>query len=301
MRPYVITEDLEFILRRWLSIEGMIAPNAIFFRELQTRLVDYLGGIFTNCILVKREKLESMIKAAAETEKECQIVSIDGVYGIPYRKIELNRLGDQKTLKFLGLSERSGCERLQIQIKKISKDRKLVLVDDGCFSGNTLMQVIGLFKQEGLFVKKCVIGIMVNRSGNLCLLENPEICIQSAYEFEEAVDWLCERDFYIGFPLSGKTVGATSHDGGIYPLIPQVSIPYCLPFGNPTSSASIPVNLAVEYSRFVISQSIKLWEEIGRVNGKIFTCQEIPRLPIGIGREKVSFTEKLLAIRDRLA
>jgi len=101
--------------------------------------------------------------------------------------------------------------------------------------------------------------------------------------YDEVIDEICERDFYPGVPLSGRTVKGQLNVGA----------PYLLPFGKPTHWASIPKEWEKEFSRFCLQQTIKLWEEIEEISGKVVRNCDLDRLPVGFNWDKTRFVENL--------
>ncbi|XOU93932.1 MAG: phosphoribosyltransferase [Candidatus Kerfeldbacteria bacterium] len=299
MRRYVITEDLEYLMKRWTRGVDYKIPDHNFFVSIQQRLIKYLNSMFTELVLISYEDLSSQLKQKIQQNNDAIIISIDQVYCEVDSYLEINRIADINTLKKIGLSNRPGCISIDDQLNNLPKDKPIIIIDDGCFSGDTLYQIISLMKEKGLNVQKSIIGIMIDWCNNQFIRKNSTFEIESVYEFNNVIDWLCERDFFIGVPLSGKTVGYMEGNS-IIPYYPDISLPYCLPFGNPSKSASIPTNYMVEYSKFIIGLSCELWEEIERLSGKVITCNDIPRLPIGINRDNRSFSDVLVGISSSI-
>ncbi len=299
MSKYVITEDLEFLMKRWSMGVDFIIPEHNFFVSIQEKLLNYLGSIFCDLVLIDYYELSSHLEDMMGLNKDVLFVSIDHVYCEVDNYLEINRVADVSNLKKIGISQRPGSISLEEQFDSLPKDRPIVIIDDGCFSGDTMFQIVTMMKKRGLNVQKSIVGIMIDRFNNLIVKDQPDFIIDSVYDFINVIDWICERDFFIGVPLSGKTVGYKMGNK-IIPYYPDVSLLYCRPFGNPNGSASIPIDCMVEYSKFIIGLSCELWEEIERLSGKVVTCNDVPRLPIRIERDNKRFINVLSKIRDEL-
>jgi len=292
MRPYIITEDVEILMRKWTNQKSFCVPSHYFFESLQDRLTEYLKTIFKNVVMIKAKDLNRQLKKRIRLLRGTTIVSIDQIYNSTKYHLESNRIADFNTSEIIGEAERPGCPSLSKQIKHLPKNKPLVLVDDGCFSGATLNRIYELLYKEGLAVSRIVVGILIDRKNNHLTKAHPDVPLEAIYEYDKAIDWVCERDFFIGIPLSGRTAGYKKN-GEIVPYNPEISLPYCLPFGDPVSTASIPAEKAIEFSGLIIKLSQKLWEGIEKLSGRDILCSDIPRLPKGIQRDNQRFVNVL--------
>lgn len=299
MKPYVITEDLEILMQKWSKKSGFLCPGHDFFLDLQKRLVDYVKILFPKIVLVRADKLSQRLKEKISQTKGTTVVSIDLIYNNTPYHLQSNRCADLDTMEIIGEAQRPGSISLYEQIKQLPKDKPLTIVDDGCFSGVTLRRIYEFILNQGLAVHNIVVGILIDRPNNDLVRAYPEVPLQAVYEYDSVVDWLCERDFFIGAPLSGRTAGQKEGDKTV-PCYPEIALPYCLPFGDPIKGASIPTERAIEFSCFDIQLSQRLWEEVERVSDKKVLSQDIPRLPKGIRRDEQRFVEVLSQVLSRL-
>jgi len=284
---------------KWAKENGFKIPEAEFFHRLQNKLMQYMGEIFPKMELLSLNTLSSGLRERVAAVQDGIVVSIDQIYNNSDYHLESNRISDLNTMEIIGEAQRPGHPSLLDQVSSLPKGKPITLVDDGCFSGDTLFRIYQLMTDQGYEVDKIIVGIIIDRSDNRFVREYPEVILESVSEFNDVIDWVCERDFYIGVPLSGRTAG-TKEDDIVRPCDPGISLPYCLPFGDPIKGASIPTDKAVEFSRFIIGLSCELWEEVEHLSSKTVTCEDIPRLPKGIDRDKRSFPGVLSGIRDRL-
>lgn len=299
MSKYVITEDLEFLMQQWVNDSDFRIPDCNFFQNIQNRLSEFLESVFPNVLLIKQNILYNQLRNIMESIKNVNIVTIDRMFDSAQFYLESNRIADISTQEIIGEAQRPGHQPLEEQILLLPKDRPIVLVDDGCFSGETLFRIVRRLKSHSFVIQNVVVGVLIGRQHNRLLQEYSGLRLSAVYEFDEVIDWICERDFYLGSPLSGRTAG-TKENGVVEPCNPGVSLPYCLPFGDPIKGASVPTDRTVEYSRFIIDQSCELWEEVEQRSGKVILCSDISRLPIGIHRDNCRFVEVLSGVRDML-
>ncbi len=300
MKKYVISEDLEQLLKNWAAKKDFKIPNHNFFLELQRELLDYLSRIFTWTIFVDYQTLSQGIRRLIEPN-ELSAVSIDRVYDHTRYHLELNRVADEN-FNIIGEAERPGSLPLEEQIEKLPHKLPLVIVDDGIFSGDTLIGLINLLKLSGRLVKQIIVGLDIQSGEREILKQYPQLQIKSVLKFKNVIDWVCERDFYLGAPLSGRTLGF--YRGAILTsYYPDIALPYCLPFGDPSRGASIPIDQAKAFSKFILGQSIKLWKAIEKESQKTVTYADIPRLPIVISNDShylLSFVEFLIKTKNKI-
>jgi len=297
MLPYIISEDLEILMRRWGERTSIPIPDHHFFESLQTELILGMSEFFPDAKITYidyaslSEQMAKRISAIADTSI---VVSIDHVYNGATFHLESNRIADRDTMKVLGEAERPGFPSITDQILALPNGKSITLVDDGCFSGATLKQIVKKFYSCGKKVGRVIVGISINPKANVFVEAFPEIPLEAVYAYDQVKDWVCERDFYLGVPLSGRTAGI-QEDGVIRCILPEVALAYCYPFGDPIEGASVPVKFAGIFSGQMIRQSLRLWSEIGRIRGKPITCSEVPRLPRGIIPGNQAFVDAVLS------
>jgi hypothetical protein len=301
MRPYIITEDLQVLMSRWTKLKGFTLPSNAFFKDLQNELINYLGTIFEEIILVPEADLTGKLREMTRQIKGTTVVSIDQVYNKAKFNLQSNRVVDLDTMKIIGEAQRPGFPPLISQIKKLPRDKHLTLADDGCYTGKTFLKIYDLILEMGFQIQNIIVGVLIDRPKNCLLQKYPNIIIEAAFEYGPVVDWICERDFLIGVPLSGRTAGKRENDG-VKPCNPEIALPYCKPMGDPINGASIPTDKDIGFSIFIIKLGKKLWEEIERVSKRPVMNSDIPRLPKSFKRSgKIRFVasleEKLTELR----
>lgn len=169
---------------------------------------------------------------------------------------------------------------------------EVTLVDDVVFSGEGIVHVINRLAEKGLHVNKVIAGIAIGQSCQV--LEDCGVELESVRYYSDVHDEVCERDFFAGVPMSGRTVIAS--DGLWW------SAPYFSPLGDAANWASIPSGSERTFSEQCIDRSIALWNEVGSQSGLQITGEMIPR-PIrqSVAHPKTPIVELLRKVKSELS
>jgi hypothetical protein len=174
------------------------------------------------------------------------------------------------------------------------KPDRVILSDDGTYEGNTMVIVMRELQKFGINVSEIRIGYcrvesfeilekfdaerFVNDNECCPLIYRPGLVLSGRF----LLDWVCERDFYIGVPRSGLTLAEKINDEYV-PCLPVIAPPYLWHWGEIKRDASIDKGER-EFSLGQIDDSITLWEEIQRMNKDQFKLspllvKQLPRFP----------------------
>ena len=203
------------------------------------------------------------------------IVTLDKIYIKPDEEniyfLDCTRISETDEI----VSRKS--ESLDSQIERLSKvfkNKKILLADDVVFSGSVLKNIIKRFNKLGIEIIGIIASICSNEAYNY-FNNNLKYGIKTNILLgEDVIDQICERDFYYGIVGSGISV---KEDGIIK------KAPYFVPFGEPCERASIPRDYEKYFSGDCIYRSLRLWEEIERLNKRPIMVSELP--------EEISFSE----------
>jgi len=245
--------------------------------------MEYMKNIFP-CFdfILEQDIFDHMKKITEMSNLSC--VSLDHVYYGGDYSIELTRVVDQNGTD-LGLRRRFGTPSLkkQLNLIKDSGVKEVCLVDDVIFSGSLVERVIQQLSYMGITVPLVCAGVGIQ--GGINRISSPQRLISCFRQYDDVIDEVCERDFYFGVPLSGRSFSCAE----------DIGLPYLLPYGKPDKWASIPVLLQKSFSEFCIQQTIKLFEAIEKSSNKIVCCSEIERkvLDQPINGRYVDFLRKL--------
>lgn len=283
-KPYVISEDIKVLLAPWARKNGFVLPPDDFFLQLLEEERVYLCRIFGD------ESVEAVLSVDLERgidrlidQSKTAVISMSRTYKKASMHIHATRLVDAN-LDDCGLGPRFGMPEIKHQIARISQSHKeLVLVDDVLFSGRGMEELINLLNQNGVSVPCVVAGIAIG-NGLERVLNNTKAEVAFVRFYEQVIDEVCERDFYPGVPLSGRTIQRATIESGA---------PYLFPFGKPCEWASIPSDKAASFSRFCLEQTVKLWEMIEAYSTKVVRCCDLERLPLGVSYSDQRFVDRL--------
>lgn len=280
--PYVISQDIDILLAQWAVKHGFKIPNSSFFCELRSNFYQTMVQFFPNLIYVRANYLQNNLYKIIGQEK-IRAVALDQVYFSSSLSLSLTRTVD-KEFNDLGIAQRANELSLEKQLQKISKAgfREVVLVDDVIFSGKMIDMVRCMLQKKSISVPTVYACIGVGEGVNL--LRNNGLQVKCVNYYPQVIDQVCERDFFIGVPSSGRTF--VDSKGLIW------GVPYIRPFGNPTW-ASIPKTDQSEYSRYCIKQSVILWQAIEEISSRFILCQDLPRPTIGFPVNNERFIELL--------
>ncbi len=268
-KPYIVSADIYLLLKKWAEQKNFVLPKKEFFNELRKEFSNYMLKIFSDFEFISEEEiLEHMQTTTVRSNLPC--VSLDPVYFCSNFSIELTRKVDsQGTNK--GLQRRFGSNSLLKQLAQLKSHqiKEICLVDDVIFSGVFMERVIKLLSDVGINVPVVCAGIGIKEGISNILSPKREISCAKIYN--EVVDEVCERDFYLGIPFSGRSLIGNKN----------VGLPYILPFGKPGKWASIPENSQKTFSDFCINQTIILFEEIQKNSNRKVRCSDIERKVLG--------------------
>lgn len=268
-KPYIVSADIYLLLNKWAKQKNFVLPKKEFFDKLRKEFSNYMLQIFPDFEFISEEEiLKHMQMITLRSNLPC--ISLDPVYFCCNLSIELTRKVDLRGID-KGLQHRFGSYSLLKQLSQLRSHqiKEVCLVDDVIFSGVLMERVIKLLSEIGINVPVVCAGIGIQEGVNHILSPKREISCAKIYN--EVVDEVCERDFYLGIPFSGRSLIGNNNIG----------LPYILPFGKPEKWASIPENLQKSFSEFCINQTIILFEEIQKNSNRKVCCSDIERKVFG--------------------
>lgn len=270
--PYVVSLDKASLLNGWSRETGYSVPAPEYLEGMEGDLRCVLAGYFNGVVEMVSDReikigLEQMIGSS-----RFPVYSLDRAYigrNSVSGFIDVTR-GVDENLQSIGLIARPGYPPIEHQFRQITQsgEPEIILVDDVIFSGKDLVETICPQLQKlGSKVVKIHAGIGVGTGVEL--LRNNGFDVECVREFPIVVDEVCERDFFAGVPMSGRTL--IDKEGRSW------SAPYLRPFGDPISWASIPREREYEFSQFCLELSIKLWSEVERLSQAGVPVEAVPR------------------------
>ncbi|MES2930850.1 MAG: hypothetical protein V4665_03655 [Patescibacteria group bacterium] len=264
-KPYIVSADIYLLLKKWAERKNLILPSEEFFSGLRNEFSTYMLTLFHDFEFISEEEIFRHMSEVTH-KNDLPVVSLDPVYFQGDYSLELTRNvnlnGEDR-----GLKHRFGSHSLlkQLSLLKETGVKDVCLVDDVIFSGVLTERVIQSLSHLGISVPVVCAGIGIQEGINRITTSSRSIyCLKT---YRDVMDEVCERDFYLGVPYSGRSLCNSQNIG----------LPYVLPYGNPDKWASIPVLSQKPFSRFCIDQTIILFEEIEKSSERIIDCSDIER------------------------
>ena len=264
-KPYVVSADIYLLLSKWAERKNFILPSKEFFLDLREDFSAYMLKMFSDFEFISEEEIFKYVSEVA-CQSKLPIVSLDPVYFPGDYSLEFTRNVDASGLD-RGLKPRFGSDPLpkQLSLLKNKKIKEVCLVDDVIFSGVLIERVIQALSRLGIRVPVVCAGIGIQEGINRIATSSCQVyCLKT---YQEVVDEVCERDFYLGVPYSGRSLWGSQNIG----------LPYILPYGKPDKWASVPLLFQKTFSRFCLNQTIILFEEIEKSSKRIIDCSDIER------------------------
>ena len=294
-KPYVVSADTGLLISKWGEKNGLITPSSSFYLEMLADLKEKLKDSFDDVEVIPEAELQEGMNRLV-SESNLPVVSLDRTYVDDSQPNLLGYLDATRTvdtnLQGTGLKSRIRKNSLRQQIYRLAKvagEKPITLIDDVIFEGKTLLEIIAQFRDLGVTIDSVLTGIAIQEG--IDLLEANGVSVETVVDpYEQVIDEICERDFRVGAPYSGRTIfnGSTT-----------MGAPYLLPFGKPEQWASLPEDQALDFSLLCLYQSLQMWLEVERLSGQSISTQQIPRQVLGLPKSD-SITKSLSISLDQL-
>lgn len=280
-QPYVVSGDIVPLLQKWAAPRRFTLPPAEFFDQLRSDFSQYMREIFPSFEFVHEDELTEGLRQLVQ-KTGLHPISLDRVYYATSPGLDVCRLVGTDG-KDAGLGRRPDAPSLARQFREIEHCPRedIVLIDDVIFTGKLLEKIARILRKKGFQISLVCTGIGIDEG--VKKLTNAGHAVQCVRDYGNVVDEVCERDFYPGVSLSGRTLV-----GG-----EDVGIPYILPFGKPREWASIPAEWQEQFSRFCLEQTIKLFEAIEDCSNKPVLCGDLKRKVISLPTDNTRYIEEL--------
>lgn len=311
---YLLTCDLGLKLA-YLRQSGLLAPDPEDFLlvSIQNRLIADLQAALAPCDLISihMSKLSVEILSAIHAQgplAQTLIVSTCPEIRPPAHSVhlEINRVYSLEGRK-LGLGPRPGHPPLREQLSSISvlaREKRVVLVEDGIFSGSTIRATVELLRARHIHIDLIVAGFAFAESrSELERLESEGIQVTLVHQFGRLRDWMPDHDFFPFVPGSGRVVGVNPFIDGVdndhlLPLYSYNQATYAFPYLQPFTRdpevwedwTGIDRVSAREFSQNRMADAYRLFEHLEALNGRqirlgdIMHAQQRVSIPVGVGQ-----------------
>lgn len=213
----------------------------------------------------------------------------------------LSRLIDMAG-NMIAIGARPSYGSIEHQIEKVLstlKGHRVIIMEDGSFTGKTLCFMLERLAACGIDIAAVVMGILFPEARvRLSKTFNGRIICK--HNFADPLDWMPSHDFFPFIPNSGRVIGTKVGES----LIPvhlsdqsTLSKPYILPYGQLDKWSGLPLSptAQVEFSRFCLTRTMEIFQEMEHLNGRVIKVGDIVRtnpvtsVPVPDHQRKVEF------------
>jgi len=319
---YLLTSSLGEKVKSFRNA-GLKTPDADdpVFGEINAELTRKLGQIFGNEAKVENVDMsdlaDEILNKAIERRTILRngfVVSTCSEIAVPTKgyTIEVNRLVDERG-EIIGIGPRPGYPGIDVQIQNIrsmAAEQPLILMEDGSFTGSTLVYLIERLKRERVEVTSIIIGFTFpNAVEKIKEVFGGEVIV--IHELADPIDWVPDHDFLPFMPNCGRVFGV-SINGKAYPFYTHngasYSVPYIFPFARSPMMekwTSIPEDVNNDFSLFCLQQNLRLFQQIDRLNGDSIKIGDLvknrPKVSIPMSVGQSSFPRLGTSVTDFLS
>jgi hypothetical protein len=194
--------------------------------------------------------------------------------------LDVNRLIDADG-KLIGIGPRPGYPCIDEQIASIAasaQGKPIVIVEDGAFTGNTIVYLLKRFERRGVNIAGIVLGLLFPKAKELIEANFHGELVVAEPITKEIMEWMPDHDFFPCIPNSGRVIGHKIGDE-FYPVYSfngfSFSVPYVQPFGPMDQWASISdQHLGWEMSLYCLNKTIEIYEMLEHLNGRRITTKD---------------------------
>jgi len=279
---YLLTEDLVDKIEPFHH-DGILTPghHSDVYAELQDRLATALQNALPDGQIVRRQKMHKLATRVIGfidgewADEDVLVVSTCPELTYPARgeSLQINRLVNSYGVE-IGIGPRPGRPPLAYQfhaLKKAAKGRRIVIAEDGVFSGNTMGFISNALDENELELAGMVTGYYFSDKPNNTVVRDGVKFFVVHDEIDDLIDWVPDHDFLPFTPGCGLVLG-TRIGGHVQPLYDHngasFSVPYVAPFGKVSKWASIPEGNVETFSKECMAIARDLYVTLDKLNKK---------------------------------
>ncbi len=278
--PYLLTEDIGEKFAAFRTLPNPIKtppPQSSLFLDSQEEIARLLGRALGDehpVIRVKMSDLaESVIsKIAEEWGDDAYVVSTCPEIAYPSQgaTLGINRLISVYG-RSLGIGQRPGYPSLLNQVRRVranSERRRIVVAEDGMFTGSTMEYVVKTLQQTGANIVGVVVGFTCSQEA-VRRVERLGVHVSVVNDYGPLLDWVPDHDFIPFTPGCGKVLGATL-GSRVSPFYDYLHTTFCVPYLSRYAPieqwASIPEEKGAEFSFGCMQVALSIFTEIEKMN-----------------------------------
>jgi len=288
---YVVSGDIDLKVNGWAEQKGFKRVPDWVFKGMREEFSGWMRQMFKGSF--ELVPWDGILYGRESLVEDCGLstISLDGFCYCDGQVFDITRWVDEAG-NDCGLGHRKNVP-LDEQLRVLSETspKEVALVDDVIYTGSHVEKVIDLLSRHGICVRVVIAGIGIGQGIQRVKDLNVEVrCVRT---YPEVIDEVCERDFYPGVSMSGRSLVG----GG------NIGAPYLLPFGNPTKWASIPQYFASDFSLRCIRLAKDLFHYIGRSSDPVrpIRCCDLSRGIVGLPKDETEVEHCLGHIQHKLA
>ncbi len=304
---YIVTLTLEEHLQSFKRV-GLKIPDCKFIQAIEQGILKKIEhGFRGSSVRVVSKRFDDQCNCIVSTMRKIRLRRPDAVvvsttplitHDTDGVCVHLTRLVDNGG-NLIGIGSRSGQHSIDRQIDLVQdriKNRQIIIVEDGAFTGKTLICLLGHLKKRNTHVIAIVLGILFPAAAkNIEEQFKGELIFID--DFPSPLDWMPVHDFLPFLPNSGRVIG-TSLGNSLIALNLQnhatLSIPYVMPYGLPNEWGGLAFNTAdlQDFSRHCLLASTRIFQEMEHINERIMTIGDVigtmpaTSIPVAIHQEQ---------------
>lgn len=288
MAPYIVSADIRLLLARWAEERGFVLPSDSFFDSLRADFNRMMRSVFPNYEFVPEEELAQGLTEMAKASSH-PVVSIDRAYCPTELTLDITRLCQTVENGSTTVGARHGKPTVEDQVERIRQTSCVItLLDDVIFEGQTMLRLIDVLQENGVRVASVIAGIGIGEG--VSRIQERGIGVRCVRRYADAIDEVCERDFYPGVPFSGRSLAGDAN----------VGISYLLPDGKPEKWASIPKGWCLPVSSACLKNAFSLFAQIGIISGHKVLISDLDRQLYGYTDGAMSVLEMIQSMNLKL-
>ncbi len=286
---YVLTCDLPGKVRS-LGHAGIevIRPDHLFFTEVRHGLSSMIESMLPEGVALRvidmAEFGAEIFRLAVQHKTSLdQAIIVSTCAEVSAERhghtLEVNRLvGPDGSI--IGLGPRPGFPPIEQQLDVLAtvcRDKRVVLTEDGSFSGKTMKFIIEKCRRKQIKIEAVVLGFAFPEAK----AEIRRVHDGTVLSFEEIttpLDWMPDHDFFPFVPNCGRVIGHQLN-GYATPMYNHYgvsfAVPYLMGFCPMPEWTSLPAEGCLRLTNFCLTKTVELFEILEAKNGRSLSIGDL--------------------------